>query len=98
MVPTAATPSRSRSAPVVGREPLTGPVALVTVVVVPGPVPFGLPPGLPAGAHWLPWQPRPQSLPWQLGPQSSPTAVAARPAASENTAVFAVHDAHGRTG
>jgi hypothetical protein len=66
MVPTAATPSRSRSAPVVGREPLTGPVALVTMVVVPGPVPFGLPPGLPPGAQWLPWQVGgPQWLPWQ---------------------------------
>ena len=39
-VPIAATPSRSRSAPVVGRPELTGPVALVTVVVLPGPVPL----------------------------------------------------------
>src|SRR3989440_1469519 len=65
MVPTAATPSRSRSAPVVGRVPLTGPVALVTVVVVPGPVPGGFWP--PPGVQWLPWQPPggAQESPWQ---------------------------------
>src|SRR5437763_9424355 len=68
MVPTAATPSRSRSAPVVGRVPVFGMVALVTVVVVPGPVPFGLPPGLPPGEQWLPWQEGGlQWLPWQPG-------------------------------
>ena len=69
MLPIAATPSRSRSAPVVGRGLLPGAVEVVTVVLVLGPVLGGVPgPVGGVGGVQLPWQGGGvQQLPWHGG-------------------------------